>query len=69
MLRSSLQTYDVNVDDMAAAYCQIILAMRFMQERIAAAEAEPEGFLELDVKARRVVHRRPGCCPANPRYA
>lgn len=46
-----LLTYDVKVDDDCAAYCQTVMAMPFMQEWTAAAKAEREGVLELDIEA------------------
>ena len=46
-----LLTYDVKIDDEGAAYCQTIMAMPFMQEWSAAAAAEREGVLELDIEA------------------
>jgi len=43
-------TYDVKIDHACAAYCRTIMAMPDMQEWIAAAQAEPEEVMELDVE-------------------
>ncbi len=43
-------TYDVQLDEVSAAYCQTILAMPEMQEWIEAARQEPEEIEEFDVE-------------------
>lgn len=43
-------TYDVQLDDTSAAYCATIMALRPMQEWIAAAKQEPDEIDELDVE-------------------
>ena len=43
-------TYDVKLDSDCAAYCKAIMAMPAMQEWIAAAKAEPDEVVELDVE-------------------
>jgi glutathione S-transferase len=47
---SRFKTYDVKLDAACAAYRDTILAMPFMQEWIAAANAEPDEVEELDVE-------------------
>ncbi len=44
------RTYDVEIDDISAAYCERILALSEMQEWIAAARLEPEEIDELDME-------------------
>ncbi len=44
------QTYDVELDEVSAAYCAHILALPEMQEWTAAAIAEPEEIDELDME-------------------
>ncbi len=44
------RTYDVELDDVAAAYCNTIMDMPAMREWIAAAEREPDELEELDVE-------------------
>jgi glutathione S-transferase len=43
-------TYDVKLDSDCAAYCQAVMAMAPMQEWVAAAQAEPDEVVELDVE-------------------
>jgi len=43
-------TYDVELDGVCAAYCQTIMALPHMREWVAAAKAEPEDVMELDVE-------------------
>ena len=43
-------TYDVALDPVCAAYCKAIMALPYMQEWVAAAKAEHEEVLELDVE-------------------
>jgi glutathione S-transferase len=43
-------TYDLKLDRDCAAYCRTIMAMPDMQEWVAAAKAEPEDVMELDVE-------------------
>ena len=43
-------TYDVKLDPVCAAYCKAIMALPEMQEWVAAAKAEHEEVLELDVE-------------------
>jgi len=43
-------SYDVKLDSECAAYCATIMAMPPMQEWVAAAKAEPDEVLELDVE-------------------
>ena len=43
-------TYDVKLDSECAAYCATIMAMPEMKEWVAAALAEPDEVLELDVE-------------------
>jgi glutathione S-transferase len=43
-------TYDVELDDRSAAYCDAIMALPAMQEWIAAAAREPDELEELDVE-------------------
>jgi glutathione S-transferase len=43
-------TYHVRLDDDCADYCRTIMALPSMIEWIAAAQAEPEEVLELDVE-------------------
>jgi hypothetical protein len=43
-------TYDVKLDSDSAAYCTAIMAMPPMQEWLAAANAEPDEVVELDVE-------------------
>jgi glutathione S-transferase len=43
-------TYDVKLDSDCASYCKTIMAMAPMQEWLAAAEAEPDEMVELDVE-------------------
>jgi glutathione S-transferase len=43
-------TYDVKLDPVCAAYCEAITALPYMQDWIAAAKAEHEEVLELDVE-------------------
>ena len=44
------RTYDVEIDDISAGYCERILALPEMQEWIAAARLEPEEIDELDME-------------------
>jgi len=44
------RTYDVKLDAACAAYCDAIMALPAMQDWVAAAEAEEEEVLELDVE-------------------
>jgi glutathione S-transferase len=44
------RTYDVQLDDVSAAYCQTIMTLPHMQEWIAAARQEPDEIDELDVE-------------------
>jgi glutathione S-transferase len=44
------RTYDVELDDRSAAYCDAIMTMPAMREWIAAAEQEPDELEELDVE-------------------
>jgi len=44
------RTYDVEIDDISARYCECILALPEMQEWIAAARLEPEEIDELDME-------------------
>ncbi len=44
-----LLTYDVAVDTACTAYCRTIMALREMQEWIAAARLEPAEIDELDM--------------------
>jgi glutathione S-transferase len=44
------RTYDVELDNVADAYCDTIMRMPAMQEWIAAAEREPDELEELDVE-------------------
>jgi glutathione S-transferase len=44
------RTYDVDLDDVSAAYCAHILAWKPMAEWLAAARAEPEEIEELEVE-------------------
>jgi glutathione S-transferase len=43
-------TYDVALDEPSAGYCRTIMALRLMQEWIAAAKLEPDELEELDVE-------------------
>jgi glutathione S-transferase len=43
-------TYDLKLDKKAAAYCRTIMAMPHMEEWVAAAKAEPDDVMELDVE-------------------
>jgi glutathione S-transferase len=43
-------TYDVALDPVCTAYCKAIMALPYMQEWVAAAKAEHEEVLELDVE-------------------
>jgi glutathione S-transferase len=43
-------TYDVKLDSECAAYCRAIMALPYMQDWVAAAKAEHEEVLELDVE-------------------
>ncbi len=43
-------SYDVKLDSDCAAYCKAIMAMPAMQEWVAAAKAEPDEVVELDVE-------------------
>jgi len=43
-------TYHVRLDHACAEYCQTIMALPAMEEWVAAAQAEPEDVLELDVE-------------------
>ena len=43
-------TYDVKLDSECAAYCKAIMALPYMKEWVAAAKAEHEEVLELDVE-------------------
>jgi glutathione S-transferase len=43
-------TYDVKLDSDCAAYCRAIMGLPYMQEWVAAAKAEHEEVLELDVE-------------------
>ena len=43
-------TYDVRLQSDCAAYCQTIMSLPAMQEWIAAAQAEPDEVVELDVE-------------------
>jgi len=43
-------TYDVQLDEVSAAYCQTIMALPEMQAWIAAARQEPDEIDELDVE-------------------
>lgn len=43
-------TYDVKLDSECAAYCRAIMGLPYMQEWMAAAKAEHEEVLELDVE-------------------
>jgi glutathione S-transferase len=43
-------TYDVKLDSECAAYCRAIMGLPYMQEWVAAANAEHEEVLELDVE-------------------
>lgn len=45
-----LLTYDVAIDPVARAYCRTIMEIAEMQEWVAAAQAEPEEVMELDVE-------------------
>ncbi len=47
---SRFATYNVQLDDVSAAYCKAILATPFMQEWIEAAKKEPSEMEELDVE-------------------
>ena len=47
---SRFRTYDVELEDVADAYCDTIMAMPAMREWIAAAEREPDELEELDVE-------------------
>jgi glutathione S-transferase len=44
------RTYDVKLDDVCAAYCELIMALPQMQEWIAAAIGEPDQIDELDAE-------------------
>ena len=44
------RTYDVELDDRSAAYCDAIMALPAMREWITAAEREPDELEELDVE-------------------
>ena len=44
------RTYDVELDDRSAAYCEAIMTLPAMREWIAAAELEPDELEELDVE-------------------
>lgn len=44
------RTYDVEIDEVSAAYCERIFALPEMQEWIAAARLEPEEIDELDME-------------------
>jgi glutathione S-transferase len=44
------RTYDVEIDDISAGYCERILGLPEMQEWIAAARLEPEEIDELDME-------------------
>jgi glutathione S-transferase len=44
------RTYDVELDEVADAYCDTIISMPAMREWIAAAEREPDELEELDVE-------------------
>ena len=44
------RTYDVELDDRSAAYCEAIMTLPAMREWIAAAEREPDELEELDVE-------------------
>jgi len=44
------RTYDVKLDAACAAYCDAIMALPAMQDWVAAAEAEEEEVLELNVE-------------------
>src|SRR5260370_38760394 len=43
-------TYDVQLDEVSAAYCQTIMALPAMQEGIAAARQQPDQVDERDVQ-------------------
>ena len=43
-------TYDVKLDNPAAAYCEAVMGLPHMQEWIAAAKGEPDELEELDVE-------------------
>ena len=43
-------TYDVKLDSECSGYCAAIMAMPHMREWVAAAKAEPDEVLELDVE-------------------
>ena len=43
-------TYDVKLDPVCAAYCDAVMGLPEMQEWVAAAKAEHEEVLELDVE-------------------
>ena len=44
------RTYDVELDERSAAYCDAIMALPAMREWVAAAEREPDELEELDVE-------------------
>ena len=44
------RTYDVELDDRSAAYCETIMTMPAMREWVAAAQQEPDELEELDVE-------------------
>jgi glutathione S-transferase len=47
---SRFQSYDVKLDSDCAAYCATIMDMPAMREWVAAAKAEPDEVVELDVE-------------------
>jgi glutathione S-transferase len=44
------RTYDVDLDDRSAAYCETIMSLPAMREWVAAAQEEPDELEELDVE-------------------